>query len=209
MQSDAPADAKPHADGVQSDASADAKSHGRTARTGQSARLALSFMTADWQPSAESLLEAKKRGLDPDAITAKFRDHYLGTGDAKADWNGPYRNWCRREKVAETGRHQGSMMMPIPGGNVASEPDVDATPEAVKLRQTFGDAAYRAWLGDMVIGEMDADGEITVTVPGSFRRDYIRQHFTDRLYQLLRDEQPQLRRIVIEAASTERRKADG
>jgi chromosomal replication initiator protein len=101
------------------------------------------------------------------------------------------------------------MMMAIPGSKPNPEPDEDTAPEAVKLRQVFGDAPYRAWLREMVIGEMDADGEITVTVPGAFRRDYIKQHFADRLFQLLREDQPQLRRIVIEAGPTERRQADG
>jgi len=101
------------------------------------------------------------------------------------------------------------LVQSIPGDKAAPEPDEDTAPEAVKLRQAFGDGDYRAWLREMVVGEMDADGEITVTVPGTFRRDYIKQHFADRLYQLLREDQPQLRRIVIEAASPERRQAEG
>ena len=101
------------------------------------------------------------------------------------------------------------MVQSIPGDKAAPEPDEDTAPEAVKLRQAFGDADYRVWLRDTVIGEIDPDGEITITVPGAYRRDYIKQHLADRLCQLWRADHPALRRVIVEAAPTDRRRAGG
>jgi hypothetical protein len=40
--------------------------------------------------------------LDPDAVAAKFADHWHGSGKAKADWLATWRNWVRAEHAPKS-----------------------------------------------------------------------------------------------------------
>jgi len=44
-------------------------------------------------PSMRAFAEAG--GLDPAQELAAMKDHYRGTGEARADWPATFREWCR------------------------------------------------------------------------------------------------------------------
>jgi hypothetical protein len=50
----------------------------------------------DWEPDADGIAFAKE--CHPDICVyeevQKFRDHYLGTGGQKVDWDAAWRSWC-------------------------------------------------------------------------------------------------------------------
>ena len=50
----------------------------------------------DWEPDANGIAYAKECHPDiyVDEEIQKFRDHYLGTGGQKADWDAAWRSWC-------------------------------------------------------------------------------------------------------------------
>lgn len=49
-------------------------------------RMPKTYMTDVWEP---------KDGTDNRAELERFRDHWLGKGEARADWNATWRNWLR------------------------------------------------------------------------------------------------------------------
>jgi chromosomal replication initiator protein len=66
-----------------------------------------------------------------------------------------------------------------------------------QLRQEFGEDAFRSWLKPLtLIGA--ADGEIRISAPTRFVRDWIVDHYVDRLQALWREENPAIRAIAIQ-----------
>ena len=62
-----------------------------------------------WQPGLTECEVGYELGYDDRAVTAeadKFRDHYLGNGEKREDWNAVFRTWLRRAPSFE-GRGQG------------------------------------------------------------------------------------------------------
>jgi uncharacterized protein YdaU (DUF1376 family) len=51
----------------------------------------------DWQASPHLTSFAERLGLDPVETFNAFRDHFVGSGAPKADWEATARNWCRRD----------------------------------------------------------------------------------------------------------------
>ncbi|WP_421724770.1 hypothetical protein [Bauldia sp.] len=55
-------------------------------------------IAADWTPNEIDRAYAETAGLSSEAIgaeTEKFRDHYLGRGEPRADWSAQWRTWIR------------------------------------------------------------------------------------------------------------------
>src|SRR5579864_2668095 len=52
-----------------------------------------------------------------------------------------------------------------------------------KLRNEFGDAAYRSWLRNMTLHGIDG-GRVRITVPTRFLRDWVAAHYADRIRAL-------------------------
>lgn len=65
-----------------------------------------------------------------------------------------------------------------------------------RLRQEFGDAQYRTWLKPLTLVAVE-DGEARVAVPTRFMRDWVRQHFVDRIRALWAQENRAVRSIEI------------
>jgi hypothetical protein len=64
-------------------------------------------LPAAWKPTAADSTFARGLGLDPDVIAECFRDYWhgkAGAGAIKTSWSGTWRNWCRREQPAPSGR---------------------------------------------------------------------------------------------------------
>ena len=59
-----------------------------------------SRLSEDWQPGSDAIAWAMSdRGMtrtEVDEQTDRFRDHFIGTGEAKADWLATWKNWIRR-----------------------------------------------------------------------------------------------------------------
>ena len=51
------------------------------------------------------------------------------------------------------------------------------------LRNEVGEAAYRSWLQPLTVAHMDS-GEVSLTVPTRFMRDWIAKHYADRIRTL-------------------------
>jgi hypothetical protein len=186
-------------------------------------------MTRDWAPSAEDVLEATIRGFAASDLLPRFIDHYLGTGDLKANWGAVWRNWCRGQAkggVQPQERRQGHLTMTIAGGAPPEpEPAQDSPVEYTgagepppdllerwdrirsRLRSEVGDGEYRNWLRPMRLVAI-GDDEITVGLPTGFTRDRVRDQHGPRITMLLRANFANIRHVAFVVAA-ERREASG
>ncbi len=69
-----------------------------------------------------------------------------------------------------------------------------------QLQHEVGDVEYRTWLRQMTLAGLDGD-EITVHLPSRFLRDWVRNHYGDRLATLWRAANPQIRRVEFRVGS--------
>ncbi|MCW8086510.1 chromosomal replication initiator protein DnaA [Sabulicella glaciei] len=69
-----------------------------------------------------------------------------------------------------------------------------------RLRQEVGDVEYRTWLRQMTLGGIE-DGTALVSLPTRFLRDWVRDHYGDRLRLLVQAEMPGLRGVELRVAS--------
>lgn len=180
----------------------------------------------DWQPSAADRLEARRRGLDPDEVALKFRDHFLGKAGPDAlspDWSARYRNWLRNE-AQPSWPAQRTLTMGVAGGVAGSAASAPATPDAAiearvaaaeaavapalaaqwarvreRLRAEVGDADYRSWLREMTLSGVDGD-EVTVNLPGAYLRDRVNSQYGARLKRLWQAQNPDIRRVEFRVA---------
>jgi chromosomal replication initiator protein len=65
-----------------------------------------------------------------------------------------------------------------------------------RLREECGDAAYRAWLKSMTLYGVD-DGRVKIGVPTRFLRDWVSQHYSDRIRALWNDENDSVAAVEI------------
>jgi len=73
-----------------------------------------------------------------------------------------------------------------------------------RLRVSFGDAAFNSWLKPLILaGEvLGEDGDIHMAVPTRFMRDWVANHYSERLREIWRLENPTVRRVVIHVRPT-------
>ena len=65
-----------------------------------------------------------------------------------------------------------------------------------KLREEVGDAAYRSWLRSMTLYGVD-EGRVKIGVPTRFLRDWVSQHYADRIRALWNGENNAIASIEI------------
>jgi chromosomal replication initiator protein len=65
-----------------------------------------------------------------------------------------------------------------------------------RLQQEVGDVEYRTWLRQMTLAGLEGD-EIALHLPTRFLRDWVREHYADRLSSLWRSENPAVRFVDI------------
>ncbi len=70
-----------------------------------------------------------------------------------------------------------------------------------RLREEVGEAAYRSWLKPLTLSDVDG-GEVRISVPTRFMRDWVLAHFADRLRALWSIENSSVRAVEIFVAST-------
>ncbi len=103
--------------------------------------------------------------------------------------------------------------VPMPAETLPDAPAVLAGAEPLdsqwlrvraRLRVSFGDAAFNSWLKPLVLaGEaLGADGDIHMAVPTRFMRDWVANHYSERLREIWRLENPTVRRVIIHVRPT-------
>jgi chromosomal replication initiator protein len=65
-----------------------------------------------------------------------------------------------------------------------------------QLRREFGEAAFRSWLKPLTFAGT-SEGEIRITVPTRFLRDWVMSHYAERIQALWREENPDIGTVVI------------
>ena len=64
------------------------------------------------------------------------------------------------------------------------------------LRAEIGEAAYQSWLKPMTLRAI-SDGQVKISVPTRFMRDWIVAHYVDRLCQLWAKENPDIKSVDV------------
>jgi chromosomal replication initiator protein len=69
-----------------------------------------------------------------------------------------------------------------------------------RLQTDVGEVEYRTWLRQMTLVGLDGD-EITIRLPTRFVRDWVRNHYSDRLTALWQQENRAVRRVELRASA--------
>ena len=73
-----------------------------------------------------------------------------------------------------------------------------------RLRVSFGDAAFNSWLKPLALADegLAKDGDVHLAVPTRFMRDWVANHYSERLREIWRLENADVRRVVIHVRPT-------
>jgi chromosomal replication initiator protein len=67
-----------------------------------------------------------------------------------------------------------------------------------RLRVAFGEAAFNSWLKPLALAKnVLGDGDVHLSVPTRFMRDWVANHYSERLREIWRLENPDVRRVLI------------
>ncbi len=117
----------------------------------------------------------------------------------------PGRASVARDRAAASADPAGTGGPADAGGPTADLPGIWGRISA-RLRAEIGDAAFNSWLKPVTL-EGRNEGEVTLSVPTRFMRDWVAGHYGDRLRDLWRGEVPGLRGIDICVRQSETRRA--
>ena len=94
-------------------------------------------------------------------------------------------------------------------GNEAAVDQAEWDRVKTRLKQEFGDSAYKSWVTPIVATSL-RDGEVELSVPTRFMRDWITTHYAERIRALWNGENPTVRKVIlkVEAAKTGAAKAE-
>ena len=68
-----------------------------------------------------------------------------------------------------------------------------------RLRSTFGEAAFNSWLKPLALAKPALEaGDVHLSVPTRFMRDWVANHYSERLREIWRLENPEVRRVLIQ-----------
>jgi chromosomal replication initiator protein len=88
---------------------------------------------------------------------------------------------------------------------VPGEPlDVQWQRVRTRLRVSFGDAAFNSWLKPLALADegLAKDGDVHLAVPTRFMRDWVANHYSERLREIWRLENGDVRRVIIHVRPT-------
>ncbi len=88
---------------------------------------------------------------------------------------------------------------------VSGEPlDVQWQRVRTRLRVSFGDAAFNSWLKPLALADegLAKDGDVHLAVPTRFMRDWVANHYSERLREIWRLENADVRRVIIHVRPT-------
>jgi hypothetical protein len=180
----------------------------------------------DWQPTTEAVEALRAGGFDPDHVARKFRLYCQANGKRAKDHDKAFELFFLKEDRHEPAQRSAPLARSIAGGKTDStiakaepeppdEPITGTGPDAQWARATrrlkgeIGAGVYRNWMARASVVGIDADGEATISLPSVFIRDYVRDHYLDRLSAFWRAENPEIIRVSAVVAPAERRAADG
>jgi chromosomal replication initiator protein len=69
-----------------------------------------------------------------------------------------------------------------------------------RLKQEFGESAFKSWVTPIVVTGL-RDGEVELSVPTRFMRDWITTHYAERIRALWNGENPSVRKIILKVES--------
>lgn len=81
-------------------------------------------------------------------------------------------------------------------GNEAAIDQAEWDRVKTRLKQEFGDSAYKSWVTPIVATAL-RDGEVELSVPTRFMRDWITTHYAERIRALWNGENPSVRKITL------------
>jgi len=81
-------------------------------------------------------------------------------------------------------------------GNEAAVDQAEWDRVKTRLKQEFGDSAYKSWVTPIVATGL-RDGEVELSVPTRFMRDWITTHYAERIRALWNGENPGVRKITL------------
>ncbi|MGE4063801.1 MAG: chromosomal replication initiator protein DnaA [Rhodospirillaceae bacterium] len=89
-------------------------------------------------------------------------------------------------------------------GNEAAIDQAEWDRVKTRLKQEFGDSAYKSWVTPIIATSL-RDGEVELSVPTRFMRDWITTHYAERIRALWNGENPSVRKITlkVEAGKSE------
>lgn len=61
-----------------------------------------------------------------------------------------------------------------------------------RLRAEYGEAAYKSWLKPLTFKTLEG-GQVRLTAPTRFMRDWVATHYSDRIRSLWLNENPEIR----------------
>jgi chromosomal replication initiator protein len=85
-------------------------------------------------------------------------------------------------------------------GNEAAIDQAEWDRVKTRLKQEFGDSAYKSWVTPIVATSL-RDGEVELSVPTRFMRDWITTHYAERIRALWNGENPTVRKITLKVDS--------
>ena len=65
-----------------------------------------------------------------------------------------------------------------------------------RLKQEFGESAFKSWVTPITVATL-RDGEVELSVPTRFMRDWITTHYADRIRALWNGENPSVRKVTL------------
>src|SRR3954447_4190934 len=71
-----------------------------------------------------------------------------------------------------------------------------------RLKDEVGETAFRSWLKPLSVSEING-GEVRITVPTRFMRDWVLTHYADRIRILWSGENPSVQSVEIVVAQTQ------
>ena len=81
-------------------------------------------------------------------------------------------------------------------GNEAAIDQAEWDRVKTRLKQEFGDSAFKSWMSPIVATAL-RDGEVELSVPTRFMRDWITTHYAERIRALWNGENPVVRKITL------------
>ncbi len=81
-------------------------------------------------------------------------------------------------------------------GNEAAIDQAEWDRVKTRLKQEFGDSAYKSWVTPIVATSL-RDGEVELSVPTRFMRDWITTHYAERIRALWNGENPSVRKVTL------------
>jgi len=85
-------------------------------------------------------------------------------------------------------------------GNEAAIDQAEWDRVKTRLKQEFGDSAFKSWVTPIVATSL-RDGEVELSVPTRFMRDWITTHYAERIRALWNGENPSVRKITLKVDS--------